>query len=100
VSAFAGIRDHPDGIVLDLKVVPGARGDSIVGPLGDRLKLRISAPPEGGRANTAVIDLIAERLDIPSRDLRILSGSANHEKTLLAVGMTASDARRRLLGAE
>ncbi|CAN0557360.1 unnamed protein product, partial [Laminaria digitata] len=51
-------------IRLRLKAVPGASRDSIAGILGDRLKVRVSAAPEGGRANTAIVKLLAKSLKL------------------------------------
>lgn len=67
---------------LRVKVVPGAKRDEIVGPLGDRLKVRVAAPPEGGKANKAVCKLIAERLGVKPSTVRVVVGQANPEKTL------------------
>ena len=51
---------------LSLKVVPGSSRDEIVGWLGDSLKVKVKALPEKGRANEAVVALLAERLGIVS----------------------------------
>ena len=67
---------------LKLKVVPGASRDQIAGWLGDRLKIRVNAPAESGKANTAVIKLLASALKIPRRDITITSGSASPRKTI------------------
>lgn len=65
-----------------VKAVPGAKKDEIVGRLGDRLKVRVSAPPEGGKANAAICELIAAALGIKTRDVRIVSGQSRAEKTV------------------
>lgn len=92
------IRDDPEANAarLDVKVVPGARRDEIVGPLGDRLKIRVSAPPEGGRANKAVCALIAERVGVRPSDVAVIAGPASPEKTLRINGMTAAQLREAL----
>lgn len=97
MSTFKGIRPCPDGVEIDLKVVPGARGDSITGPLGDRVKIRVSAPPEDGKANKAITHLLAGRLGVPRRAVTITSGSTCPEKTVRVVGIGMPDARRLLL---
>ena len=53
------IRATETDLTLTIKVVPNARKDEIVGLVGQRLKVRVLAPPEEGRANKAVYKLIA-----------------------------------------
>lgn len=65
-----------------VKAVPGAKRDEIVGRLGDRLKVRVSAPPEGGKANDAICELIATALGIKPRDVRVVGGHSRAEKTI------------------
>ncbi|MCC6321290.1 MAG: DUF167 domain-containing protein [Phycisphaerales bacterium] len=71
---------------LDVKAVPGARCDEVAGWLGDRLKIRISAPPEGGRANSAIVRLLAAELGLKAGAIEIVRGQAVAEKTLLITG--------------
>ncbi|MCW5755822.1 MAG: DUF167 domain-containing protein [Phycisphaeraceae bacterium] len=80
--------------ILRVKVVPGAKRDEIVGPLGDRLKVRVSAPPEDGKANRAVCELVAHRLGVHEATVRVASGHTNSHKTLEVEGVeqTAVDA--------
>jgi hypothetical protein len=68
------------GIEIRVKVVPGASRSEIVGVLGDRLKVRVAAPAEGGKANRALHDLLQEWLGV--RDLEIVSGEGCAEKTV------------------
>lgn len=72
---------------LRVKVVPGAKRDEVVGPLGNRLKIRVSAPPEDGRANRAVCELVAQRLGVRESAVRVVSGHANALKTLEVDGV-------------
>lgn len=65
-----------------VKAVPGAKKDEIVGRLGDRLKVRVSAPPEGGKANQAICSLIAKALGIKVRGVRVVSGQSRAEKVI------------------
>ena len=83
--------------LLHIKAVPGARRDEISGPLGDRLKVRISAPPEDGRANKAICALIAKTLGLRPSAVTLVRGQTNPEKTLRVAGLSA-DAAAALLG--
>jgi uncharacterized protein len=67
-------------IDIRLKVVPGSRKNEIVGPHGDRLKIKVAAPPEGGKANAAVCQLLAETLELSARDVTIIAGTSSAEK--------------------
>jgi uncharacterized protein (TIGR00251 family) len=77
----------PGAWLLPVKAVPGARRDAIVGPLGDRLKIRVAAPPEGGRANTAIRRLIASALGVRASAVTIAAGTTSPEKTLRIEGV-------------
>lgn len=81
---------------IALKVVPGARRDSVAGALGDRLKVRVSAPPEDGRANRAVEKLLAQALGVPASDVTIATGHSSPQKSAVIRGLNASEAARRL----
>ena len=61
---------------LNVKVVPGSSRNRIVGWLGDALKIKVTAPPEKGRANEAVLSLLAERLGLPADAVAVARGSA------------------------
>ena len=79
-----------------LRVSPGARHSELVGRHGDGWKVRVTAPPEDGRANDAVLDLLAERLDLPRRSLSIVSGHTAREKVVRMVGIDRAESERRL----
>ena len=98
MSEFTGIRPTPDGCTLDLKVVPGAKSDRLMGVLGNRIKLRTSAPPEDGKANAAVLRFLAGRLGLPVRSLTLLRGHGAPEKTIAVRGLGADRAAHALLG--
>jgi len=75
-------------IQLAVKVVPGASFSAIVGWLGDELKLRIQAPPENGKANKAVLKLLASALGIPVKSLRIVRGQTSAHKIIELTGVS------------
>lgn len=72
---------------LSLKVVPGSSQDEIVGWLGDSLKVKVKAPPEKGRANEAVVALLAKRLGIESSSIAVVSGHGSPAKVVEVDGM-------------
>jgi uncharacterized protein (TIGR00251 family) len=79
-----------------LRVSPGARRSEIVGRHGDGWKVRVTAPPEGGRANEAVLGLLAERLDLPRRSLSLVSGHGGRDKVVRMAGISQPELERRL----
>lgn len=66
--------EKDDGVMVQIKVIPGARQPGIVGVQGDFLKIKISARPEKGRANEALIDFLAEKFRVPLSRIHIVRG--------------------------
>ena len=89
-------RDQCPPIKLRLKAVPGASRDQIAGVLGDRIKVRISAAPEGGKANKAICKLFAKALKIKPANIEIIAGHTNPEKTIQIASLDPSDIADRL----
>jgi len=81
---------------LRLRVSPGSRRSEIVGRYGDGWKVRVAVPPEGGRANEAVVELLSERLRIPRRSISIVSGQAARDKIVRMDGIDLAESERRL----
>lgn len=77
-------------------VSPGAKRSAVVGRQGDAWKLRVAAPPERGRANTAVCALLAEALDVPPASVRVVAGAASRRKLVEIEGLDAAEVNRRL----
>ncbi len=93
------IRVTEDGsghAVIGVKAVPGASRDQISGALGDRLKVRVTAPPEGGKANKAICALIAGALGVGKGQVSVISGMTSAEKMVRIEGMSAASVRERL----
>jgi hypothetical protein len=89
--------DSPDACLVLVKAVPGASREQIAGVLGDRLKVRVAAPPEGGRANAALCALVVRALGVPGARAQVVAGGASPVKTL-RIGGVAPEAARRALG--
>ncbi|MDP1660802.1 MAG: DUF167 domain-containing protein [Phycisphaerales bacterium] len=79
-----------------VKAVPGSSRDAIAGALGDRLKVRIAAPPEDGRANRAIEALLSSACGLHARDALVVSGHTRPEKTVELRGIDAPTALRLL----
>jgi uncharacterized protein (TIGR00251 family) len=81
---------------ITVKAVPGASKDEIVGFLGDDLKVRVRQPPEGGRANRAIVALLAEMLEVSQKTISITAGEHGSRKTLAIAGLDARELTTRL----
>ncbi len=83
-------KELPEGIILSVKAQPGARKDEIVGQWADSLKIRVTAPPEKGKANEAIIKLLAEVLGLKKSAFKIVSGETSRDKKILVQGINRS----------
>lgn len=81
---------------LKVKVVPGASRDEVAGWQGAALRVRVTAPPERGRANAAVEELLARLLGLPRRRVRVVAGGGSPRKTLEIAGLGRRELDRRL----
>lgn len=86
-----------EGCLLQVKVVPRASRNAVLGWQADgKLAVRVTSPPEGGRANEALLRLLAEVLGLPRRSVVLVSGGASRRKTVLVRGLTEEKVRSRL----
>lgn len=93
------LRPHADGLRVAVKVTPGARATAVVGVEVDaageaRLAVRVAAPPAEGRANAALVKLLARRWGLAPRDLELVSGAGGRRKVVQVQGGTADLAAR------
>lgn len=84
-----------DGVEMAIKVVPGASRNAIVGVLGDTLKVAVAAPAEGGKANAAVEQTLADALGIKPSAVSITQGTSQPRKRVRLAGVTPDEVRRR-----
>ena len=84
---------------LRLRVVPGSARTGIVGRHGDAWKIRVTAPPERGRANDAVLRLLADALSLPLDAVTLVSGHGGRDKIVELAGVGPALIERRLVSA-
>jgi uncharacterized protein (TIGR00251 family) len=82
-----------------LRVSPGANSAHVVGRHGEAWKVRVAAPPEGGRANEAVVRLLAETLSLPREAVTLVSGHGARDKIVQLTGLDPTQIERRLSSA-
>ncbi|GAB4145711.1 MAG: hypothetical protein Fur0037_13690 [Planctomycetota bacterium] len=90
------VQQKDGGISFAVKVVPGSRKQRIVGPYGGALKISVTAPPEKGKANSAVLELVAAALGVDPRDVLLTGGEHSPSKRIFVRGITVSEFRARL----
>ncbi len=88
-------RPDDSGWLLDLRVQPGARRTEVAGTHGDRLRVRVAAPANEGKANAELVRFVARRLGVNRSNVAIAHGEHARDKTL-RVGGSSSDPRRLL----
>jgi uncharacterized protein (TIGR00251 family) len=85
---------------LRLRVVPGSASSGIVGRHGEGWKVRVAAPPERGKANEAVVRLLARTLGLPARSVTLVSGHGGRDKMVEVAGIDPAETESRLSSAE
>ena len=81
------IRSCAEGCILSVRAQPGARRTGIVGEQNGALKVAVSAPPDKGRANAAVQEVLCEELGLKRSQVELLAGSASRDKKFLLRGV-------------
>ncbi|MGB8437435.1 MAG: DUF167 domain-containing protein [Burkholderiales bacterium] len=86
----------PTGWTIAVHVQPGAKRTTFAGVQGERLKIRISAPPVEGRANAAVVAFVAEQLGVPRALVTVARGERSRDK-LIAIAVPDCNPDRLLI---
>jgi hypothetical protein len=81
---------------IRVTVSPGAAGTELVGRHGDGWRARVAAPPERGRANDALIDLLAKVLDVSVSSVRVVGGRTGRAKVVEVDGLEPAEVEHRL----
>lgn len=83
-----------DTVLIPVKVVPGASRTRLMGELDGRLKVAVSAAPEKGKANDALIAFLARVLGLRRQSLSVVSGHTSPLKSVRVVGLDADEVTR------
>lgn len=90
------LRAHPDGVLVEAWVVPGATRSEIVGLHDGALRVRVAAPAEGGKANRAAARLVARA--VGGRGGEVVVGAGSRRKQVLVAGVSVASAAEALQG--
>lgn len=81
---------------LELKIIPNAPRNEIVGWLGSALKVKVHAPALEGRANDELLDFLADKLGLHRRAITLLRGDKSRQKVVQIAGLDAAAVQTRL----
>ncbi len=87
------LAEHAEGTVLPVLAQPGAKRTALLGERQGALRLAVTAPPDKGKANDALADLIADLLGCKRSSIRLLTGPTSRQKRFLILGQSADDLR-------
>jgi len=90
------LREHEDGVVLEVKVIPGSSRNALTRTSEGSLTVKLTAPPVEGKANKALVKLLGKTLRVPPSSITILRGHASREKIVLISGMDRGGVQARL----
>jgi uncharacterized protein len=90
------IEPHSDGVILPVRAQPGSRRNELRGEQDGALKVCVTQSPEKGKANKALIELLAKRLDLKKSQIELISGETSHQKRFLIQGITQSELASRI----
>lgn len=93
---FSFLQSHPDGVYLTVKVQPRASSNQICAPMGNALKVKVTAPPVDSAANQAVVELLSRRLECSKNLIRLVKGQSSRIKTFYLQDFTVEMVVERL----
>ena len=90
------VEQHPEGIVVPVKAMPGSRRNALIGIEQGTLKVAVTQVPEKGKANRAITETIAKELHLKKSQVELVAGTGSRKKRFLISQVTKQDFFRRL----
>jgi uncharacterized protein (TIGR00251 family) len=87
---------HPRGVTISVRAHAGARKSAILGERQSALRIAVTAPPEKGKANQAIIELLGETLGVAKSAIELVAGETSPQKRFLILGANEQSIRQRL----
>jgi hypothetical protein len=91
------LGEHPEGCLLPVRAQPGAKKNAVLGVVNGSLKVSVTAPPEDGKANAAIVEVLREQLGLKRSQIEIYSGQTSREKKFL-IRLRPEELRAKLPG--
>jgi uncharacterized protein (TIGR00251 family) len=93
------LEQRADGVILPVKANPGARENALRGVHDGQLKVSVTAAPEKGKANKAIIEVLARKLELKRSQIEIIAGDTSSEKKLMIRDCSLDDLATKLMAA-
>lgn len=90
------ISSTPEGVVIDVRVIPRAAKSGIAGTRDAALLVRLNAPPVEGAANAELIEVLSKALGVPRRAVTIVAGERSRSKRVAVAGVTREAVEARI----
>ena len=90
------VADHAEGCILPVRAEPGARKAGVLGEQNGALKVAVTAPPEDGRANQALVEALREILGLKRSQVELIGGRTSRDKRFLIRDVTRTELEKRL----
>ena len=90
------LKPHPDGVILPVRAQPGAKKNAVTGEHDGALKVAVTETPEKGKANKALVRVIADTLGLRKIQVSLVSGETSQRKTFQLSGTTVEAVRATL----
>ncbi len=90
------LREQSEGVLLSIKVQPRASSNEICEPLGNELRIKVTAPPVDAAANESLLQLLAETLGCARNRVELVRGGTSRHKVIMLHGFSAQEVAARL----
>lgn len=90
------LQETPRGVSLPVQAQPGARRNAVVGVRDGRLRVAVTQAPEKGKANEALVEVLAEVLDLKKSQIALVSGETSRQKQFLITGLSLAELSQRI----
>lgn len=91
------LRAHADGVMLRVRVQPGAKRSALLGTHNGALKIAVAAPPVDGKANEAVLAFLRDLFGLKRSQLSLSGGEKSRDKTVKFTAVTAEEIRAKCI---